>query len=189
METSWNNKDEGNVTERVIQIISDETPSSSMHGPKSEVNRNESAAIKAPFKELEIVIAVGKLRNNDSLSQVDRGTMGRSINSSEECVSDKCLEKSPAGDSNKDGSKRNDDSSAIIIRSETTDGVAEGCQEEPVCRICHLSSEQSPEADMKENGGNVTASKLIQLGCKCKDELGIAHSLCAEAWFKLKGNR
>uniref|UniRef100_A0A2P2PXU3 RING-CH-type domain-containing protein n=1 Tax=Rhizophora mucronata TaxID=61149 RepID=A0A2P2PXU3_RHIMU len=29
---------------------------------------------------------------------------------------------------------------------------------------------------------------LIQLGCGCKDDLGIAHAHCAEAWFKLKGN-
>ncbi|MCI13975.1 hypothetical protein A2U01_0035100, partial [Trifolium medium] len=30
---------------------------------------------------------------------------------------------------------------------------------------------------------------LIMLGCACKDELGIAHRHCAEAWFKIKGNR
>ncbi|KAK6932701.1 Zinc finger, RING-CH-type [Dillenia turbinata] len=42
-----------------------------------------------------------------------------------------------------------------------------------MCRICHLTSE----------------SVLIQLGCKCKADLGVAHTHCAEAWFKLKGNR
>ncbi|KAJ6728454.1 hypothetical protein OIU74_006497 [Salix koriyanagi] len=30
---------------------------------------------------------------------------------------------------------------------------------------------------------------LIQLGCRCKHDLGFAHLYCAEAWFKLKGNR
>lgn len=47
--------------------------------------------------------------------------------------------------------------------------------EEKVCRICHLS------------GGNST--DLIHLGCSCKDELGISHQHCAEAWFGSKGNR
>ncbi|OVA15161.1 zinc finger protein [Macleaya cordata] len=49
---------------------------------------------------------------------------------------------------------------------------------EKVCRICHLSGDRPSEAP-----------DLIPLGCRCKDELGIAHRHCAEAWFKLKGNR
>lgn len=49
---------------------------------------------------------------------------------------------------------------------------------EEVCRICHLNSDHLPDA-----------SDFIQLGCNCKDDLGIAHRYCAEAWFKLKGNR
>ncbi|KAG1367761.1 hypothetical protein COCNU_14G002290 [Cocos nucifera] len=49
---------------------------------------------------------------------------------------------------------------------------------EKVCRICHLSPD--PAEDVLE---------LIQLGCGCKGELEIAHRHCAEAWFKLKGNR
>ncbi|OAY78753.1 E3 ubiquitin-protein ligase MARCH11-like [Ananas comosus] len=49
---------------------------------------------------------------------------------------------------------------------------------EKVCRICHLSPDQGEEA-----------SELIQLGCGCKDDLGIVHRHCAEAWFKLRGNR
>ncbi|OIS98302.1 PREDICTED: uncharacterized protein LOC109231941 [Nicotiana attenuata] len=51
-----------------------------------------------------------------------------------------------------------------------------------VCRICHLSS--------YESGKNVqNLVDLIELGCGCKGELGFVHSHCAEAWFKLKGNR
>ncbi|XVF27471.1 hypothetical protein REPUB_Repub14bG0110300 [Reevesia pubescens] len=59
---------------------------------------------------------------------------------------------------------------------------------ERVCRICHLNSELLLEST---DGTSTTAAAmdLIQLGCGCKDELGIAHSHCAEAWFKLKGNR
>lgn len=55
---------------------------------------------------------------------------------------------------------------------------------ERVCRICHLASDQASEPKT-----GTSTSELIQLGCDCKDELGISHSHCAEAWFKLKGNR
>ncbi|KAK9267095.1 hypothetical protein L1049_009513 [Liquidambar formosana] len=54
----------------------------------------------------------------------------------------------------------------------------ENWDDEKVCRICHLNSDQAE-----------SSTDLIQLGCGCKDELGIAHGHCAEAWFKLKGNR
>ncbi|MBA0739773.1 hypothetical protein Gogos_013009, partial [Gossypium gossypioides] len=55
---------------------------------------------------------------------------------------------------------------------------------ESLCRICHLNSEQS----LHITSTTAAAMELIQIGCGCKDELGIAHSHCAEAWFKLKGN-
>ncbi|XP_038709403.1 uncharacterized protein LOC120004202 isoform X1 [Tripterygium wilfordii] len=72
-------------------------------------------------------------------------------------------------------------------------GIKEKCDGEKVCRICHLSTEGSLEntvATMTTNAHMTSTSMdLIQLGCGCKDELGIAHVHCAEAWFKLKGNR
>lgn len=49
---------------------------------------------------------------------------------------------------------------------------------EKVCRICHLSNEQSSGSP-----------ELIQLGCNCREDLAISHRHCAEAWFKQKGNR
>ncbi|CAN0910997.1 hypothetical protein LINGRAPRIM_LOCUS1434 [Linum grandiflorum] len=61
---------------------------------------------------------------------------------------------------------------------------------EKVCRICHLmSSEGSILEGAAVTGVVVTSMELIQLGCGCKDELGVVHSHCGEAWFKLKGNR
>lgn len=48
-----------------------------------------------------------------------------------------------------------------------------------VCRICHLSA--------KESGKSLLG--LIELGCACKGELGVAHLDCAEAWFRVRGNR
>ncbi|KAK6779199.1 hypothetical protein RDI58_021383 [Solanum bulbocastanum] len=47
------------------------------------------------------------------------------------------------------------------------------------CRICHLSLLSSgPESGF-----------AIELGCSCKDDLAVAHRHCAEAWFKIKGNK
>ncbi|KAK3445169.1 uncharacterized protein LOC104433093 [Eucalyptus grandis] len=47
------------------------------------------------------------------------------------------------------------------------------------CRICHLGL----ESNSRESGAP------IQLGCSCKGDLGAAHKNCAEAWFKIKGNK
>ncbi|KDP45350.1 hypothetical protein JCGZ_09599 [Jatropha curcas] len=55
---------------------------------------------------------------------------------------------------------------------------------ERVCRICHLSSE-----GLVEINASTSRTDLIRLGCGCKNELGIAHAYCAEAWFKVKGKR
>ncbi|OQU87473.1 hypothetical protein SORBI_3003G286000 [Sorghum bicolor] len=49
------------------------------------------------------------------------------------------------------------------------------------CRICHLGPEDDESA--------VPGSEVIRLGCGCKDELGAAHRQCAEAWFRIKGDR
>ncbi|KAL3509112.1 hypothetical protein ACH5RR_028513 [Cinchona calisaya] len=54
----------------------------------------------------------------------------------------------------------------------------EHLREEKICRICHLSNEASSGS-----------SELIQLGCNCRGELEISHRVCAEAWFKQRGNR
>ena len=47
------------------------------------------------------------------------------------------------------------------------------------CRICHLSL----DATNQESG------IPIELGCSCKADLAAAHKQCAEAWFKIKGNK
>uniref|UniRef100_A0A1D1YYP4 E3 ubiquitin-protein ligase MARCH1 n=1 Tax=Anthurium amnicola TaxID=1678845 RepID=A0A1D1YYP4_9ARAE len=47
------------------------------------------------------------------------------------------------------------------------------------CRICHLSLVSGAQ----ESG------IPIELGCSCKDDLAAAHKQCAEAWFKIRGNR
>ena len=52
------------------------------------------------------------------------------------------------------------------------------CGSEKMCRICHLSEEDSE-----------LSSELVELGCGCKGDLSLSHQHCSEAWFKLKGNR
>ncbi|KAL0299238.1 UNVERIFIED_CONTAM: hypothetical protein Sradi_6583600 [Sesamum radiatum] len=47
------------------------------------------------------------------------------------------------------------------------------------CRICHLSMDAA----------NPDCGFPIELGCSCKDDLAAAHKQCAEAWFKIKGNK
>lgn len=47
------------------------------------------------------------------------------------------------------------------------------------CRICHLSLDAA----------NLESGVPIELGCSCKADLAAAHKHCAEAWFKIKGNK
>lgn len=47
------------------------------------------------------------------------------------------------------------------------------------CRICHLSMD----------GACQDSGFPMELGCSCKDDLAAAHKQCAEAWFKIKGNK
>lgn len=54
-----------------------------------------------------------------------------------------------------------------------------GDESERNCRICHMSLDSS----------NQESGVCIELGCSCKDDLAAAHKHCAEAWFKIKGNK
>ncbi|XP_050209070.1 uncharacterized protein LOC126659778 [Mercurialis annua] len=55
-------------------------------------------------------------------------------------------------------------------------------KDEKDCRICHMSLDVANQ----ESGAN---GLPIELGCCCKDDLAVAHKHCAEAWFKIKGNK
>lgn len=48
-----------------------------------------------------------------------------------------------------------------------------------VCRICHLHTDAT----------NQDSGLLFELGCSCREDLAVAHKQCAEAWFKIKGNK
>ncbi|KAK6124187.1 hypothetical protein DH2020_042096 [Rehmannia glutinosa] len=52
-------------------------------------------------------------------------------------------------------------------------------REDKCCRICHLSANESGKSLVE----------VMEIGCGCKGELGVAHLYCAKAWFRVKGNR
>lgn len=54
----------------------------------------------------------------------------------------------------------------------------EDTDDEGRCRVCHLVFDSG-----------LGMNETMQLGCHCKEDLAIAHRDCAEAWFKIKGNR
>ncbi|KAE9598930.1 hypothetical protein Lal_00022383 [Lupinus albus] len=80
-------------------------------------------------------------------------------------------------------------SCVIDIKCGSRNGLSESSEGERICRICHLTSGQPSEATAVGIANSDSNADLIQLGCACKDELGIAHIHCAEAWFRIKGNR
>ncbi|KAK7247179.1 hypothetical protein RIF29_42056 [Crotalaria pallida] len=83
-----------------------------------------------------------------------------------------------------------DKSSCVIdVKCGSCKGLSGNLEGEMICRICHIPSGQPLEATAMGITNSATSTALIRLGCACKDELGVAHSHCAEAWFKLKGNR
>ncbi|CAA7019065.1 unnamed protein product [Microthlaspi erraticum] len=64
-------------------------------------------------------------------------------------------------------------------------GGGEESEEQRICRICHFGSDQTPD---RVSCGKPVSPDLVEIGCACKNELGLAHLHCAEAWFKLRGN-
>ncbi|KAF8397365.1 hypothetical protein HHK36_016278 [Tetracentron sinense] len=80
-------------------------------------------------------------------------------------------------------SRRNSSVSDCSVVVELENGVPEIKvhlnKVEKDCRICHLSLEST----------NHESGIPIELGCSCKDDLAAAHKQCAEAWFKIRGNK
>lgn len=70
----------------------------------------------------------------------------------------------------------------VELDLESVDNVDDGVKRD--CRICHLSMDMRNHDDDQHESGIP-----IELGCSCKDDLAAAHKQCAEAWFKVKGNK
>ncbi|KAK7245524.1 hypothetical protein RIF29_40370 [Crotalaria pallida] len=87
-------------------------------------------------------------------------------------------------------SETDKNSFVIDVKCASRKTISESSEGERICRICHLASGQASDSTSVGTANSAASSSdLVQLGCACKDELGIAHIHCAEAWFKLKGNR
>ncbi|KAJ4836557.1 hypothetical protein Tsubulata_013436 [Turnera subulata] len=69
--------------------------------------------------------------------------------------------------------------SELDLESGVSEVKAHLAKVERDCRICHLTLD----------AGNLESGLPIELGCSCKDDLAAAHKQCAEAWFKIKGNK
>ncbi|KAK6943054.1 Zinc finger, RING-CH-type [Dillenia turbinata] len=76
-------------------------------------------------------------------------------------------------------SSASDCSIEVVNDGEITEIKVHLAKVEKDCRICHLSLDSV----------NHEAGIPIELGCSCKDDLAAAHRQCAEAWFKIKGNK
>ncbi|KAK9014868.1 hypothetical protein V6N11_006006 [Hibiscus sabdariffa] len=183
---------------------------------EGNVLENEETGVGVKSNGVVTSEEINEMRGvGERLGQVDRRSSGDSDDSADGCVAEtviviNSLEASCASEctsvlevnDNGTGSSKvladmptrkvheEEDSCVIDINGSVGgEGRFKECYDgERVCRICHLTSEQSYECT-DSMSTTAASTELIQLGCGCKDELGIAHGHCAEAWFKLKGNR
>ncbi|KAF8031011.1 hypothetical protein BT93_D0258 [Corymbia citriodora subsp. variegata] len=194
---------EHSVDETDVVIDLEKGPVTSAQVGQSEARSNDLGSSGVAVEVADNAIVAHQERSDGSFEQVgDQGTSrcseeggvngGSDAKGGGELKSKIVLEE----DLKKNVSAKGDDSYLIDIQcGNVNGGCGENGERERVCRICYLSSEQSVDAipGMTMDDGMTSAAmssmELIQLGCGCKDELGIAHSHCAEAWFKLKGNR
>ncbi|KAH1232706.1 hypothetical protein GmHk_09G025293 [Glycine max] len=66
------------------------------------------------------------------------------------------------------------------IQTNSRKKIYKSSEDERICRICHLTSEQSSNATTVGTSDSAASANLIQLGCPRKDKLGIAHVHCVE---------
>ncbi|RYQ82036.1 hypothetical protein Ahy_B10g100611 isoform A [Arachis hypogaea] len=199
----------GSLGERVT--ISGEVGTSEQKGK----DLGSDKELKVEPEEVESGKKCDHQKNSDTMSEVDQGTSYNSSNLVNQQVVETVVVIEPVqsecvnGDSmklelkvNESGlskvsvrapkgvSEMTDKNSCVIdIRCTNHKRFSESSEGERICRICHLASGRSSDATAVGTANGATSTDLIQLGCSCKDELGIAHVHCAEAWFKLKGNR
>ncbi|XP_052176033.1 uncharacterized protein LOC127790521 [Diospyros lotus] len=115
---------------------------------------------------------------NDSRSSTSSDSDGRSWHSTAGASSSLSAAEI-VGVSDKRESSASECSVEVDLESGVPDVKVHLTKAERDCRICHLSLDAS----------NQDSGIAIELGCSCKDDLASAHKHCAEAWFKIKGNK
>uniref|UniRef100_A0A803M3L4 RING-CH-type domain-containing protein n=1 Tax=Chenopodium quinoa TaxID=63459 RepID=A0A803M3L4_CHEQI len=102
-----------------------------------------------------------------------RSSAGGGEDSDEESV--RCSDEDSSSSSSSESCTR-----VIVVGVGEVVGVAVHLSKvERDCRICHMSLD----------GSNPESGFPIELGCSCKEDLAAAHKHCAEAWFKIRGNK
>lgn len=146
------------------------------HETVLEVQESEKQNLGCSARVSETVIAIPEEDSDEAAVEVVRDSENRSSDSGESCAAGIVTEAKVA--ENCDENK-----SWGVVDVKCKNGELD-CDGEMICRICHLSSEQPWKLPFF-----AAKTDVILLGCGCKGELSVAHSYCAEAWFKLKGNR
>ncbi|XP_021769106.1 uncharacterized protein LOC110733375 [Chenopodium quinoa] len=91
-------------------------------------------------------------------------------------LSSSCLSECSVVDLEKDGGAATATATETAVETKVAVHLS---KVERDCRICHMSLDVSkPESGFP-----------IELGCSCKEDLAAAHKHCAEAWFKIRGNK
>ncbi|KAJ7947140.1 putative RING/FYVE/PHD zinc finger superfamily protein [Quillaja saponaria] len=152
--------------------------SGTLHGDDQGTSNNSRNLVNGVVYETVVVID----SSETAYINRDSGELDTNVN---ELVLNKVSIEEPK----KRVSETEKSSSVIDIKSGSGKRFSESLDGEVICRICHLNSGQLSDTITVNATNTATSTDLIQLGCGCKDELGISHSHCAEVWFKLKGNR
>ncbi|PWA36434.1 Zinc finger, RING-CH-type [Artemisia annua] len=56
------------------------------------------------------------------------------------------------------------------------------------CRICHMNAEDGSDGNDDDESVMEDGRELMELGCNCRGDMGIAHQRCADTWFTTKGD-
>ncbi|KAL2940419.1 E3 ubiquitin-protein ligase MARCH2 [Bienertia sinuspersici] len=130
-------------------------------------DEDEGSSSKSDGSSCTRVVVVGGVAEEE---EVVEGEKRRSSASSSCCLSECSVEEGV--DLERDGGG----GGAAVVEAKVSVHLS---KVERDCRICHLSLD----------GSNPESGFPIELGCSCKDDLAAAHKHCAEAWFKIRGNK
>ncbi|PON32149.1 Zinc finger, RING-CH-type [Parasponia andersonii] len=166
----------GEVSDRIEEGNNENSIDSSEISGRIEQGINENSSDSAVQVVVETRVVINP-SESPFVSEDNRGLNAK--------VDDSGFSKKSKEDSKRKMLEAEKHSCVIDINCASAKSCGEKWDGESVCRICHLTSDQSPD----RRSTTITTTDLIHLGCRCKDDLGIAHYQCAEAWFKLKGNR
>lgn len=175
-----------------VMVMDHETAGDSCRSREAASVSIDSSVLKSsesPIDSFVVVVVREEDDGNSSVTDLEKKVSSDSNLTPDPCsVSDSLELKIESADEEKNAGDLKESKTSCVIdldltpKEEEHEKIGEYSGGERVCRICHLNSDQSNEM-------MTTRAGLIELGCGCKDELGIAHGHCAESWFKIRGIR